>query len=291
MKSLTLVNQKNQERFDLMEPQRWTSPVVNYWWYRKQYEVTKLLNRNIELFSQQTNVGSQAPLFLDIGCGEGRDLFIYQRLFNKKCPGWRFLGIDAPMNLDKFMKNKNEFKTDNIDFVGHNLNKTLPLKDNEVDVVYCSEVIEHILEPQILLNEIKRVLKPNGYFILTTPNEPNVFQRSYWNQNRRKKMLEEIEKLKLKENNFQTKINGEEVTIYGHISVKTIQEWEAILHEMGFETVDYGRGSATYGASQIFDNRWILVSFFLFEALLDTFPRRWVRYLSSQIIGLYKLAK
>jgi hypothetical protein len=47
--------------------------------------------------------------------------------------------------------------------------------------------------------------------------------------------------------------------------------------------------SAIYGSSAMFDNRWILAAFFLFEALIDTFPRQLVRNLSSQIIGLYKL--
>jgi SAM-dependent methyltransferase len=46
-----------------------------------------------------------------------------------------------------------------------------PFPDQEFDVVLFCEIIEHLLlDPVTVLLEIKRVLKPNGYLILTTPN-------------------------------------------------------------------------------------------------------------------------
>lgn len=41
------------------------------------------------------------------------------------------------------------------------------------DIIVCSEVIEHIAEDQkeTFLKEIKRLLKPNGFLILTTPRK------------------------------------------------------------------------------------------------------------------------
>jgi ubiquinone/menaquinone biosynthesis C-methylase UbiE len=50
-----------------------------------------------------------------------------------------------------------------------NLNQSLPLEDNSVDCVFCTSVLEHICEPLILLSEIKRVLTPNGYLVLSVP--------------------------------------------------------------------------------------------------------------------------
>jgi len=49
----------------------------------------------------------------------------------------------------------------------------LPLIDNSVDVVVCSEVLEHVLIPTQLLLEIRRILKPDGYCLLSVPNETN----------------------------------------------------------------------------------------------------------------------
>jgi SAM-dependent methyltransferase len=46
-----------------------------------------------------------------------------------------------------------------------------PFEDAEFDVVLFCEIIEHLLmNPAAVLKEIKRVLKPNGALILTTPN-------------------------------------------------------------------------------------------------------------------------
>lgn len=46
-----------------------------------------------------------------------------------------------------------------------------PFENEEFDVVLFCEIIEHLLiNPAAVLKEIKRVLKPNGTLILTTPN-------------------------------------------------------------------------------------------------------------------------
>lgn len=50
-------------------------------------------------------------------------------------------------------------------------NDSFPYLDNSFDVVIFAEIIEHLLnDPCKVLREIKRVLKPNGTLILTTPN-------------------------------------------------------------------------------------------------------------------------
>jgi len=46
----------------------------------------------------------------------------------------------------------------------------LPYDDGSFSSVVCSEVIEHIERPHVLLSEINRILSTNGIFILTTPN-------------------------------------------------------------------------------------------------------------------------
>ena len=49
------------------------------------------------------------------------------------------------------------------------LNQSLPLADRSVDSVFSTSVLEHICEPLVLLREIARILKPNGYVILSVP--------------------------------------------------------------------------------------------------------------------------
>lgn len=47
----------------------------------------------------------------------------------------------------------------------------LPIVDKSVDLVICSEVLEHVSIPTQLLLEIRRVLKPGGKCILSVPHE------------------------------------------------------------------------------------------------------------------------
>jgi SAM-dependent methyltransferase len=46
----------------------------------------------------------------------------------------------------------------------------LPVSDNACDVVWASEVIEHVADTARWLSEIRRVLRPEGRLLLTTPN-------------------------------------------------------------------------------------------------------------------------
>jgi len=54
----------------------------------------------------------------------------------------------------------------------------LPFKDATMDVVVFSEVIEHLLRPELAVWEISRVLKPGGILIMTTNNASEMPLRS-----------------------------------------------------------------------------------------------------------------
>jgi ubiquinone/menaquinone biosynthesis C-methylase UbiE len=45
----------------------------------------------------------------------------------------------------------------------------LPLADNAADVVWAGEVIEHVVDVAPWLSEVRRVLRPGGTLLLTTP--------------------------------------------------------------------------------------------------------------------------
>lgn len=98
---------------------------------------------------------------LDAGCGEG---FTLAKLKNakicKKLEGIEY--IDDAIVLGKKINPKIIIKKGTI--------YKLPYKANSFDVVLCTEVLEHLEEPEKALLELKRVAKK--YLVLSVPNEP-----------------------------------------------------------------------------------------------------------------------
>jgi SAM-dependent methyltransferase len=47
----------------------------------------------------------------------------------------------------------------------------LPFADGVFDRVYCSEVLEHVLEPEAVVRQMRRVLAPGGFAVVSVPNE------------------------------------------------------------------------------------------------------------------------
>jgi len=83
-------------------------------------------------------------------------------LFNAlTCLGYQVWGVSSPHEAIKHSR----IKTLNIE------NKNLPFERNYFDLVLFTEVIEHLtIHPQKILAQIKAVLKPSGYLLITTPN-------------------------------------------------------------------------------------------------------------------------
>ena len=52
--------------------------------------------------------------------------------------------------------------------------QNMPFKDNNsVDIVVCTETLEHVPDMQRAINECYRILKESGYIFISTPNYNN----------------------------------------------------------------------------------------------------------------------
>ena len=56
-----------------------------------------------------------------------------------------------------------------IHFLQHDVAEPLPFANESFDVIWCSEVLEHLFAPDFALKEIFRVLTPRGRLLVTVP--------------------------------------------------------------------------------------------------------------------------
>lgn len=123
--------------------------------------------RTVDLDSLPLRDGDVA---LDLGCGQGRHMhaLYYARRLHA-------VGID--LSLDDLKETRKGFGT--IPDMEPNSGRTfslakasalqLPFADASFDAVICSEVLEHIADYHAALDEIFRVLKPDGHLAVSVP--------------------------------------------------------------------------------------------------------------------------
>jgi len=103
---------------------------------------------------------TNASYVLDAGCGSGNIASAIAEDGREVC------GIDISTPFLKFCNVRYSKKSS---WVCADVTR-LPLRSRIFDEIICSEVLEHVRHPETALEEFRRVLKPQGSLILTTPN-------------------------------------------------------------------------------------------------------------------------
>lgn len=94
---------------------------------------------------------------LDLGCGDGRmgELLGASRL--------------TVADVSRVALARARERLPDADAVALDPDAPLPLPDGGFDVVLCAETLEHVRDVQLLLSEVRRVLRPGGRLAVTTP--------------------------------------------------------------------------------------------------------------------------
>lgn len=132
------------------------NPFERYIWRQKLRGVKEMLT--------SISYGS----VLDVGCGDGQLLEVVDGLAD-------YTGLDiSPTQLAYFrsqldrLRGKRRGKRELVQADAH----SLPFPQSSFDLVLACDILEHVLNPERVLREIRRVLKEGGYALFSLPNEP-----------------------------------------------------------------------------------------------------------------------
>lgn len=103
---------------------------------------------------------------LDIGCGEGNFLKKMGSEYNE------LYGIDISKAA---LDNISPVVKDNITFLIGDISKRDSLPPMKFDVIICSEVLEHIENDAVAIENLNELLNSSGYLIVTVP-----YKHKYW---------------------------------------------------------------------------------------------------------------
>jgi len=112
-------------------------------------------------------VGSNKKI-LDLGCGDGAVCNALHKQGND------VVGVD----LEKIVRIARK-KYPHLKFVAFDLSQKFPFEDSKFDIIYASEILEHIPDDKLFLKECHRILVQGGVIIITVPNKFYVRDRIY----------------------------------------------------------------------------------------------------------------
>ncbi|MEP0712147.1 methyltransferase domain-containing protein [Algoriphagus sp.] len=109
---------------------------------------------------------------LEVGCGEGRGVETLLPL------------AESYLGLDKIQEVIDELNVrfPKVEFQQAVIPPFAGIADNSFDTVVSFQVIEHIPNDRLFLEEIYRVLKPGGKAVISTPNINHTLSRNPWHE-------------------------------------------------------------------------------------------------------------
>ena len=109
---------------------------------------------------------------LDVGCGHGMHALKAAR----RCR-W-VVGVDGDQtSLGIALRTSRTLPVRNTSFLAAQLEDGLPVRSGHFDTVICLDLLEHVHHRDLVLTEIRRVLRPEGSLLLAVPNRATSWKR------------------------------------------------------------------------------------------------------------------
>jgi SAM-dependent methyltransferase len=127
---------------------------------------------------------TKAKNVADIGCGSGLKLMRVAQMN----PAVEFVGFDQASAI-RFCSKTHRTGKWNV----ANLDQKIAWDGPRFDIVNCSDVIEHLRRPEVILDSLRSLVRPGGLILLSTPERdrtrgknsktcPNPYHVREWNQ-------------------------------------------------------------------------------------------------------------
>jgi len=92
---------------------------------------------------------------LDLGCGDGRSFEALKKVLTKMS----YCGVDIEASPEVSIRTRDDLRFDTYDGVN------LPYEPDSMDVIFSSQVLEHVRHPDQLIKSANRVLRKGGVFV------------------------------------------------------------------------------------------------------------------------------
>ena len=149
---------------------------------KRKYSKNLQLRRYCEvcniIINRQTDKINIKPLkILDVGCA---DAFLYKIFYEiADMNKFELYGIDISRDRILLAKKRFEGMKNNIDFKYGNMENMHFFKSKEFDIVMSIESLEHLIYPQKAIEEMQRILKPEGLLVLSVPSKHMAYYTRY----------------------------------------------------------------------------------------------------------------
>lgn len=218
----------------------------------KTFYDTLTNNWNVRMNTFRTNQivslvnGFNGDSVLDVGCGSGNIT---------KCFNGTVVGVDISEEAIRQAQEKG------INCKVSDLNTRLDFDDNSFDVVSCQQTIEHVYNTEVLMEEIKRVLKPGGHLVISTPNMnmwlnriavPLGFQPFYT----------DVANARIYGNRFKMTIH-KNLNFAGHIRLMNLWSLKELIEKHGMKLIKH------YGSTSFKNKLFVLID----KILCVVYPR------------------
>lgn len=136
----------------------------NYERWKRGRELSIERGRFVEgMINQHTDANNLK--ILDLGSGEGG---------TSKVLSENNFVVSVDYSFLRLVRQKQNFQMLNFSTINANA-FNLPFSHSSFDMIILQDVIEHLSDPDLLVSEIRRVLKPGGTVYLSTPNKKSFF--------------------------------------------------------------------------------------------------------------------